>query len=247
MFGEEFANYAANKALRKLGVNETPRKTYAFDGILEGKDYVPFGNDNGFLKVSSDTPDFRKAEKIDTWYGVATPTTPGISIIEGTAENNELFGAKGYIFMIDRDPAMVVVTDTLNSPIPSTGLYFFCGYYPENTTMLVNELVIAETITPIDQKYLPGVCLPVVELSTVVTEEGAELTAEESALMDKVAAMDVPIVAKMHLLSTENTTQLLMSRTTEAGFLVFNGLSIGGYVYITNQSGAWTMAVEGIA
>lgn len=41
-----------------------------------------------------------------------------------------------------------------------------------------------ETIHTINPKYLPGVCLPVVELTTQATNERTELTAEEAAMLD---------------------------------------------------------------
>lgn len=237
----EELNAKINRLKREGGVGwDEIGKTYAFDGILEGKDYVPLGNDNGFLKVSSDTPDFHKAEKIDTWYGVATPTTPGISIIEGTAENNELFGAKGYIFMIDSDPAMVVITDTLNSPIPSTGLYFFCGYYPENTTMIVNKLVMSSTIHPISDKYLPagfgGGGLPVVELSTVVSSnEIVKLTAEENAKMDKATEHGTPIIVSF---------KMLMGEIPYPFSFLFN-MFMGNYSAVISSESALTLSKNG--
>lgn len=69
------------------------------------------------------------------------------------------------------------------------GLYAFCG-----EGGYVSRVEFPETIHPIDPKFIPGAVLPVVELSTVATAEGAALTAEESARMDEVAAMGVPIV-----------------------------------------------------
>ena len=53
-----------------------------------------------------------------------------------------------------------------------------------------NHITISETETihPIDPKYLPGVCLPVVELSTVPTADGAALTAEETAQLSSALA-----------------------------------------------------------
>lgn len=58
----------------------------------------------------------------------------------------------------------------------------------------------AETIHPIDPKFLPGVCLPVVEFSTIpVYGSQTELTAEESAQMEEVLTMGVPFVGKLNL------------------------------------------------
>lgn len=57
------------------------------------------------------------------------------------------------------------------------GLMHKTKQYPETVALTINT----ETIVPIDQKFLPGVCLPVVELTTTPTAEGAALTAEETA------------------------------------------------------------------
>lgn len=48
-----------------------------------------------------------------------------------------------------------------------------------------------ETIHPSDPKFLPGVCLPVVEIADITN-----ITTEESAMMDTVVAMKVPFVVK---------------------------------------------------
>lgn len=57
--------------------------------------------------------------------------------------------------------------------------------------------VSTETIHPIDPKFLPGVCLPVVELSTeFVPPEYVAVTAEESAQLEQAAATGLPIVVR---------------------------------------------------
>lgn len=56
-----------------------------------------------------------------------------------------------------------------------------------------------ETIHLIDPKYLPGVCLPLVELSTVITEEGVTLTDAEKAQVSEVATgLPFVVKAKVH-------------------------------------------------
>lgn len=62
-----------------------------------------------------------------------------------------------------------------------------------DTTITLAEKT--ETIHPIDPKYLPGVCLPVVELTTEPTVgTSASLTADESAKLDEVVTLKTPIV-----------------------------------------------------
>lgn len=62
--------------------------------------------------------------------------------------------------------------------------------------------VEAETIHPIDPKFLPGVCLPVVEITSAEypTEGGiVALSAEENAALLKAAELGLPICVKTSL------------------------------------------------
>lgn len=146
-------------------------KTYAWDGDQENKVYVPYINDGGFVKVSDDMPDLRKFEKIITVNGTLLPSDNSHYFVEGTAENGELFGAKGHALCDASAPLAVVITDTLNSPIPSTGLYFLCAdILNGDIAELTKELVMPSTIKTIDPKYIPGTgnsgggALPVIDL-----------------------------------------------------------------------------------
>ena len=72
------------------------------------------------------------------------------------------------------------------------------------------EGAIRSTIHPIDPKFLPGVCLPVVELSTNLSGTDAiDLTAEESAMLTATLSSKSAIMLKC-LLDTAPAT-LLMS------------------------------------
>lgn len=238
----EEINAKINRLKREGGVGwEESGKTYTFDGILEGKDYVPYTSGNGFLKVSSDTPDLHKFEEVETIIGVITPTEPAVSIIEGTAENNELFGARGYALLHGATPLIVVITDTLNSPVPSTGLYFLCSGYPENIETAANELVIAETIHPISDKYLPGVCLPVVELTTEPGINGyATLTTDECSALNAAFEKKMPVVCKFGLMGMTVSIPLMyiVNPADSSGYL---GTSPFGDLHLTvGNVGNWT-------
>lgn len=66
------------------------------------------------------------------------------------------------------------------------------------------EISTAATIHPIDPKFLPGVCLPVVELS------GAEtLTTEEQAQLTACAKQGIPIVVKIVQEGTVEASEVL--------------------------------------
>lgn len=70
---------------------------------------------------------------------------------------------------------------------------------PENTST-VSIYMKTETIHPIEAKYLPGVCLPVVEISTVLTlNSTVALTEEEGAMLDAAVAQNLPVVIRLKL------------------------------------------------
>lgn len=98
----------------------------------------------------------------------------------------------------------------------------------------------AETIHPINPKFLPGVCLPVVELETALTVEGAELSAADVA---KVEALDGSAFIVKCILDFGGAH---MNVTAVCGALVIDDtLSYGGalgtiQIAIANQGGSWT-------
>ena len=67
-----------------------------------------------------------------------------------------------------------------------------------------------ETIHPIDQKYLPGVCLEMIELTSEIPINAKDippLTAEESAVLSTAAAKGLPVIIKFNL--NGNATTML--------------------------------------
>lgn len=66
------------------------------------------------------------------------------------------------------------------------------------TEHTIGFIAVTETIHPISDKYLPGVCLPVVELETAIGEM-APLSEADSAKLNKAAATGLPIVCKCTL------------------------------------------------
>jgi hypothetical protein len=61
----------------------------------------------------------------------------------------------------------------------------------------VTIMVETEITVPIKPEFLPGVCLPVVELSTNASGEETELTAKEGEALSVAIATGLPVVVKM--------------------------------------------------
>ena len=185
MFCSECGNYAANKALRKLGVR-TENNSLSWDGNTEGKlvvaDYA--------VRVSTKPFDLAQVESISVKLG---NNSADVHVGDG------LFLAKGEplssLVQGDGTPFVLVCTEEhyneqYGTTIP-VGVYFIAT--PE---FRVAAIKCTETIHPIDQKYLPGVCLPVVELSTTFAS-GANFTAEENAKLKAAWEAGTPVVIKI--------------------------------------------------
>lgn len=78
----------------------------------------------------------------------------------------------GVMFLSAGDVRVFVVMDS--------------GYFEGKDTFTISATAITKIIVPIDPKYLPGVCLPVVELETEISGESAEtfLSAADTVKMN---------------------------------------------------------------
>lgn len=118
----------------------------------------------------------------------------------------------------------------------------FCAFVTDGSTSISIE---TETIHPIDQKYLPGVCLPVVEIATQPTDEGAPLTAEESAKMDEVAAMGLPIVCRAKIDDEASITAVLFIIKSETGTAYSCVLEGASQLSILTINDSWRIVLAG--
>lgn len=96
----------------------------------------------------------------------------------------------------------------------------------------LSYIEFAETVHPIDPKFLPGVCLPVVELSTTFST-GAWFTDAENELLTEAHAKNVPLVIKCNMnlgnSGVFENTAAVWSPVISGGIKVFV-LSMGGIV-----------------
>lgn len=177
---------AVKKVLKILGIDVKKAKTITFDGNTAGKETIPgemMGLSGVYVKVSN------TAFAVDELQSVSTTT-----VFDGTKEIQKIpLSAltvqkdRSVAFLVQNEiPIAIVVAENFSSDELSAtvGTYFL---YDENYlnlgTYYASSITYGkETIVPIDPKYLPGVCLPVVELETVI-ENNAVLTAEESVMM----------------------------------------------------------------
>lgn len=170
MYNPIEVSQAASGALKMLEnsgkVGRTDRWSIAWDGNLEGKVVVRPDETIAFAKVSNrvlaaadlvgSTITVHYDGQIDSGKLDAVDTLGDICVWDG--------GISGPAGTYDVE-GMVLV-------IPESGTYFA---YIEDAFYIAS--ITKETIHPIDPKFLPGVCLPVVELTTVIDMDGTTISA----------------------------------------------------------------------
>lgn len=85
------------------------------------------------------------------------------------------------------------------------------------------SISVSTPATPIDPKFLPGVCLPVVELSTEPTEEGGILTAEESAAIEALASKKCPVIVSFPFGGAKSSAVLNYIEGDETSYVAMAG------------------------
>ena len=104
------------------------------------------------------------------------------------------------------------------------------------------KVTTTETIHPIDPKYLPGVCLPVVELSTTLTN-GVTFTEEENAALTAAFEGGVPVVMKFAMDGAGDNT-VVFGRTAIEDIRGFSAVIAGAAVMLINDGTGWATVVE---
>lgn len=238
------------KYLPEGGVGYTDKQVLTFDGNISGKTVVTTDvtNTSGIpvqlVRISDTIIDVSKITRI-VFSGLDADGNP-IESQEITADKYvvEQGSPDGIIINITKDYPIsgfpedfaFVYTMSEDSEGFSKGTYVYYCAAPANVSAWAIWIssIECETIHPIDPKYLPGVCLPVVELTTVATTEGAALTEEESARMDEVAALGVPIVVNTVL--SEMKCSLIMQNIGGSFACNLGERNIN----LTKVGGAWT-------
>ena len=172
-----------------------PGKVYAFDGNLEGKEVFVINEAISLVKLSNDPLNLgnvRSFEKI-TINNQEWDTNINIEKYEKNKFIVSSVDDDGTFCIMIGENQYIISVENMFGDIIARGTWILHGKIGK-TVSYISEIQMSDTVRPIDQKYLPGMCLPVVELTTVPTTEGAELTTNEIARMNEVAELGTPIV-----------------------------------------------------
>jgi hypothetical protein len=154
----------------------TEPNVFTFDGNPDGRPvYSKY-----YVKISDKTPDSSTFVRARGFIG-GQP-------LEVTAEDCMATKIDERECIYYGDNLIILVSHAENEV--EEGTYVLCALDADS---YVSYVEFAETIHPIDPKFLPGVCLPVVELETVLTD-GTTFTDAESAALTKASEGMLPIV-----------------------------------------------------
>ena len=170
---------AAKKALRELGVDATPGKV--------------------FLKETT-----ASYGVVTRYIGLAAGKTYNVSFLGGTfqavCKAGEEIRYIGNLSLFIEDAENTGEVFCIAEVVEDGQIGTVWSFSIEGEEFTVST---AETIHPIDPKFLPGVCLPVVELSTVfdsTTEEPTVCNESDYQKLEGISDTGTPFVCKFNAL-----------------------------------------------
>lgn len=233
---EEGVAIATNRTLRKLSADGNPvgtdRTVLTYDGNGDEKEVVFPGDGAGHAVISNKYIDPDSLVSVEANYlGSIIPLDKSAININRISERKYIawtaFGDEPYISLFSSERKEDGTEYTAVFSDAMIGLHII--------------RIEAETTTPIDPKYLPGVCLPVVALSTEPgVGSGAKLTSTECAALNDAFNDQMPIVCKCSLMGITLSVPMLYvnSPSTSSGYMGMSG--VGDISLTLQDDGAWT-------
>lgn len=199
MFDASGSIFAANKVMRELGESgsvgyeKTKQTAFATDAVIKAsKTFVvltlpssvgAFDLNNNSGKLFSVTVNGRTYEResfvLEDDQGFRT------GVVGNPSMYNPEYEDTGEPFYLSSMSGGSKLRITAKDPVT----------LDNSVDVVVSVKLLEKTIHPIDPKYLPGVCLPVVELETVVSADAVFTDAENNALTEAFES-GLPVVLK---------------------------------------------------
>ena len=229
--------YAMAKAYSnsKGGYIETVKEQIVFNGDTDGKAVIPGTNigfdEANFVMVSDKA---FSAEELS-----------GITIVRNGEkvryDNNEFKSSNNYGIVgiaIDlHDYALFFDESAAATFGVDVGAYFAMSI--DGSWYVAEVSTETETIHPIDPKFLPGVCLPVVETADINA-----ITTAESAVFTAAAENGLPCVLKWFSDEDGVGMAIIFNLQVIEGVYQYSALASGSYLTIAkdNETGLWALA-----
>ena len=176
----------------KKGGYTEPGKVLTYDGNKEGKEVFV----DQFVKVSGIAENANAVVHISVLnHGEVEELEKGALSVIAQSDTVKMICKAG-----EDNPLLVLVSAETNlGEMDGVTLVLPIGtYIVDYGDTYVTRIEFAETIVPINPEHLPGVCLPVVELSTVVGADTVALNETDSSALESAIKTKLPIVMVLH-------------------------------------------------
>lgn len=217
--------------LRKMGGDKISGKVLTWDGDKSNEIELPDGT---FIKRIADFVDMTKVESVTaeaSGAGIITFSKSQLTV--NTIGDGDLIQ---YSLLASDVPMLLSFNVGLEGV--EAGTYVVST----GTNFRFISATMSDTIVPIEPKYLPGVCLPVVELSTVASDTQTNLTAEEA---EKIKALNgAPCIIKCNIsVGGMQISGAAQMSAMELGDGVYTyGCYLGfAMLSVNNESGEWAI------
>lgn len=228
--------------LRKLGGDKISGKVYTFNGDTTGLE-TAYYNGIQFVMLADEYFDPNTIEHI-------TVSVSG-SVVELSKDQ----------FWIEEESdaiatAHVVLTEFQGATVPIALIQksndgsqkAFCVLADPNYQAYVTRVKFADTIVPVSKDYLGGVCLPVVEITTLPTLGTVPLSDAENAKLNEMAEIGTPFFAKIHLEGTVLTISTVVMEDEEmnVGYYLSLPIEFGISLAVNLGTNGWELSAEPI-
>lgn len=193
----EYVEEASNEVLRKLGIG-----TKSVPGVLKislemCQTAVANGSAIDIPDAGTFIPILNRPIAQNEMEKVVVILPDGNETVENADLGYISPNSNCYAVVVSGGIGMLVVNADTDLGVAVPKGTYIAYYNNEYGIGYVSEIhgILTETTTPISDKYLPGVCLPVVELETAIGDM-APLAEADSAKLNKAAASSMPIVCK---------------------------------------------------
>lgn len=209
-------------ALKKSGGagHTEPGKVITWDGDITGKEQLVLEEDSAFYKISDEVIDVHNVAAVTVY--LQHETNNGVRVYNKRCTSDEIVitDEESLVktisvvvpeYLDNFFHAVVVITEDVSEGdfVVSKGLYAVCG---NNSVinMYVSRVEFPETIHPIDPKFLPGVCLPKIEVSyTGNFPIEVQLSEEQVAIVNRAGLDGTPII--VHIKQQSNGEEQRLS------------------------------------
>lgn len=243
-----------NAMQKSGGMGRTEKTVLTFDGNIEGKEYLEALS---VVKISDEAIELDSIVSIATVFaGLTEPVVYTKEKLTISSENGVgvAVAQGGYL---SGAPLVVVVAEGFteadeNGVEHTVAKGTYACYANDEGLIHYTTRIECETIHPIDPKFIPGVCMPVVEIDEFpyIAGEAVMLSADAVAVMEQAvsAGMKYVLVSLTGSNPYISTTNFVLRMIDEfgafIGTMIAPGFTTSATAFLGVENGIWQFIFE---